>query len=99
MKTEYAVFNPATGLYDRANTQEEAVVITARIAADFYFSHAHNSPVAVVQIDESGAEMWTAPDGSHVVSPAEIAAQIEALEKHRLSFENAVAIPTTVLGN
>ena len=98
MKTEYAIFNPLTGLYERTNTYDDAVVIAAKIAADLYFSHTHQGPVAQITVTEQGTEIWKAPDGSPIVSPAEIAAQLEASERHRLSFKNAQEIPVTTLG-
>ena len=97
MKTEFALFNPASGDYVRTDSREAAVIAAAQIAADFYFSHAHGTPMVMIKTDDSGTETWTAPDGSTVMSPAEVAAQFEASERHRLSFENAGEIPVTTL--
>jgi len=97
MKTEFALFNPANGEYTRTNTKEEALVLLAQIAKDFYFSHSHGNPVVMVSTDDNGAEVWTAPDGSNVITDDEAEAQLKMLEKHTLSFANAGEIPVTNL--
>lgn len=97
MEIKFAVFNPATGEYTKVNTFEEAASTAARLAVEFYFLHTHSTPVAKIIADDAGAETWTSPDGTEVPSQQQIAAETEAMLKHRLSFENAEAIPVTKL--
>jgi hypothetical protein len=67
----------------------------AKHAAETYVNHYCNgSPYTLVETQEDGSEKWYAPDGTPVLS----AADIEAKMKQMKSFQNAGVIPVTTIG-
>jgi hypothetical protein len=95
MTLKYAYINPTTGQYSYANTPEELLNALATQAATVYVNHYCNgSPYTLVETQEDGSEKWYAPDGTPVLSAADIEAEIKHLE----SFKNAGVIPVTQLG-
>ena len=62
MTIKYAIFNPATGVYDYSNNKTELVTSIATRALEFYKSHSQGTHYSVVTIDENGWESWTNPN-------------------------------------
>lgn len=66
MTIQYAVFNPASGIYDRASTTEERNILIAQIAYNYFLSHGTSMPYSVVEINEDGSEIWRNPQGEEI---------------------------------
>jgi len=97
MKTEFAVLNPNDGSYTRVATKEEATTVAAQLATDFYFTHSQQSPLTIVITDDNGTESWTAPDGTKMLSPAEVAVELEKQARLNISVTSIPLIPTVTL--
>ena len=94
MALKYAYIHPSTREYLYAETPEELLNALAGFAAETYVSHYCNGqPYTLVETLEDGSEKWYAPDGTPVLTAAELEAQI----KHMNSFANAGVIPVTNL--
>lgn len=94
MAKKYAYIHPITREYLYTESPETLLDELARFAAETYVNHYCNGqPYTVVETLDDGSEKWSAPDGTPVLSPAEIEAQI----KHLNSFANAGVIPVTTL--
>lgn len=95
MALKYAYIHPTSREYLYADTPEALLNELAKHAAETYVNHYCNgSPYTLVETQDDGSEKWYAPDGTPVLSAAEIEAQIKQME----SFKNAGVIPVTQLG-
>jgi hypothetical protein len=95
MTIKYAYIHPITREYLYADTPEALLNELAKFAAETYVNfYCNGSPYTLVETQEDGSEKWYSPDGTPVLSAADIEAQI----KHLQSFQNAGVIPVTQLG-
>ena len=95
MALKYAYIHPTNREYLYADTPEQLLSELAKHAAETYVSHYCNGmPYTLVETAEDGSEKWYAPDGTPVLSAADIERQI----KQEQSFANAGVIPVTSLG-
>jgi len=95
MALKYAYIHPITREYLYANTPEELLAALASHAAQTYVEHYCNGqPYTLVEILDDGSEKWYAPDGTPVLSAADIEAKI----KQTQSLQNAGVIPVMTLG-
>lgn len=72
----YKVLNPITGEYADTNNKEECLAALAETAWNFYLSHTHGQPYTVVTVNEDSSEVWQAPTGETILSPAQIEAAL-----------------------
>lgn len=79
MQKIYKIFNPATGEYDPAATEEECKQKLARRAWEFYFSYAHGTPYSIVEVHNNGTEIWRNPAGEEIISPEQV---IDAINQY-----------------
>jgi hypothetical protein len=77
MINKFAIFNPTTGTYTMASSEQERNEMLAKLAWDTYLYHTNGSPFSNVLVSDDGTEQWSAPNGDPISSPAEIAAQID----------------------
>jgi hypothetical protein len=95
MALKYAYIHPTSREYLYANSPEELLNALATFAAQTYVDHYCNgSPYTLVDVQEDGSEKWYAPDGTPVLSAADIEAKIKQMQ----SFQNAGVIPVMTLG-
>jgi hypothetical protein len=97
MKTEFAILNPTNGSYTRVTTREAVTTVAAQVAADFYFMHSQQSPLTIIITDDNGIESWTAPDGTKVLSPAEVAIEVEKHARFTIPISSIPVIPSVTL--
>lgn len=76
MSIKYAILNPAIGLYEYAETIEQATEIAAKTALDFYLVHVHNSIMSVVEVLDDGSENWKNSSGEPILSIDQIKEKI-----------------------
>ena len=79
------------------DTAEQALVEAVKNAITFYTEHTHGKPFASVEISEDGVEVWTAPDGEPMLTPAQMYELAEAEGEHMRSFAEALKMPVTTL--
>lgn len=95
MALKYAYIHPTSREYLYADTPEALLDALAGFAAETYVNHYCNgSPYTLVETQDDGSEKWYAPDGTPVLSAADIEAQIKKMD----SFRNAGVVPVTQLG-
>lgn len=94
---QYAVLDPSTGIYTKLSSPEAALDAAATVAVDFFLRHTHGQPFAKIDVADDGTETWASLDGVPMLSPAQIAAEMESRIKHMQSFASAGVIPTTTL--
>jgi hypothetical protein len=76
MIIKYAVLNPFNGQYTKVDTKEEAYSIIVENVLEFYKTHVHDNPIAEIQVNENGDEIWsTAINGTEI--PVEYIEQIK----------------------
>jgi hypothetical protein len=68
MSTVFKVFNPLTGEYADAATQQELKTLLAQTAWSFFLAQTHGTPFSIVETHEDGSKTWTAPDGNSIPS-------------------------------
>jgi hypothetical protein len=89
---KYAHLDPTIGQYKTFNTREEVIASAVDTVLQFFLYHTHGNPFVEINVNEDGSEVWTAAhDGSSMLSPAEIEAQVKA-------FLAGQTIPTSTLG-
>lgn len=62
MQIKYRIPVPSTGLYQEADTFEEASLIARDVAWEFYKQQTAPQPIAKVLITDEGAEIWGAAE-------------------------------------
>jgi hypothetical protein len=97
MTTKYAILNPLDGCYEYETEHTAAVATVARIALEFYKVQAHGTLCSYVEVAEDGSEKWYAEDGSRVISPAELDAEVKARIAQQMRTYND--IPITITGD
>lgn len=97
MTIKFGVLNPMNGQYTFAQTLDEAAVSSAKTAFDFYLAQTHNQPIVKVEVDDAGVETWSGLDGTLLLSPAQIEAQVAEMTKHMQAFVDAQQLPVTNL--
>ena len=68
MTKQYAIFNPASGEYTKATTEEERNNLLLQFIWDFFLVHTHNNPYRVVISNEDGSETWREPEGDEILA-------------------------------
>jgi hypothetical protein len=67
VKTIYAIFNPAVGLYERVEGVDERNKKFIQVMHDFYLQHGHAQPFSIIEVNEDGAETWRTPQGEETL--------------------------------
>lgn len=75
---KFGVFNPLTGVYDLLDTFEEAEEAFARIWLDQILEFSRRMPIAIVETNELGHEIWKNSD-QVTVTPGEIAGRTKTM--------------------
>jgi hypothetical protein len=78
MIKKFAVFNPNTGTYTMATSEQERNELMAKAAWDTYMYHTNSSPFSNVLITDDGAEQWSNSDGTPTLPSAETSAELDA---------------------
>jgi hypothetical protein len=76
MIIKYAVLNPFNGEYTKVNTKDEAYSVIVKTLIEFYKIHVHNNPIAEIQVNENGDEIWST-DNNGTELPDEYIQQIK----------------------
>lgn len=79
MIKKFAVFNPNTGTYTMAASEQERNELMAKVAWDTYLYHTNSSPFSNVLIADDGAEQWSNSDGTPKLPPAETSAEMDSI--------------------
>lgn len=96
MQTKFAYIHPTSREYIYVESIDELVSqLTTHAITTFIEHYCNGQPYTVVEVQDDGSEKWYSPDGTDLPSPAEIAAQLEAMARYRKSFEQAGVIPVT----
>lgn len=92
---KYAYLNPNDGQYTTFDTKEAVIAAAVHAAFEFFITHTHGKPFAEIEVDEAtGAETWSAAhDGSPMLSPAQLLAEVEAMQQRMQQFLIPVSIP------
>jgi hypothetical protein len=90
MSTVFKVFNPLTGRYVDATTQQELKTLLAQTAWEFFLAHTHSTPYSVVDIAADGSETWTSANGTSIPSP-------ESFDSEWQSAINQAPTPVEIL--
>jgi hypothetical protein len=78
MIKKFAVFNPNTGIYTMAASEQERDELMAKAAWDTYMYHTSNSPFSNVLVTDEGVEQWSTSDGVPTLPSAETSAELDA---------------------
>lgn len=87
-----AILNPQTGEYVFNDNANDAAACLAEIALSVYLNNCHGQLYNIVNIDDTGSETWSTPDGNEILSPTQIK---ELIAKRAITS----AMPVTKLGN
>lgn len=69
--TKFAVFNPLTGIYEYSNTIQDAIDVFTSIFLEQIMEFKRRAPIAVVEINEHGHEIWKNCDQTVIPNGAE----------------------------
>ena len=103
MHFEFGVYNPKTGIINRAKTLDEAKAMFIDTSFEFLMEYFHHTPWVNIRVNDDGSETWNMMSPDFIVAPEEQIKELKDLLYRRMeaglpSFNEVPQSPTSTGG-